>query len=251
MMEIVFDDQIKTRLGVLFDCRPPAVRLRTLFRFYPGEIPDYEDLFGSIINRDYNLLGVWLRACLIREVPRITDDEMAETLIALLFSPEMILRQEAAKLLSRSESSYYRQVRDRIPEEMKNIPDDILSGKISRYELLYDRVVFLKSLLNMLPEEKLISLAEEMRFAELLLPEYLPEENGYILWKCSSRSGHCEASIHFDNILSEKVLKADDRFYYILPLNAVTDHLIRYPAHSPEIYKLIDETFMIQTHKRI
>ena len=242
MMELVFDDQIKTRLAVLFDRRPSAVRLRTLFRFYPGEIPGHEDIFESIINRDYNLLGVWLRACLIREVPRITDGEMAETLIALLFSPEMILRQEAAKLLSRSESSYYRQAWDRIPEEMKIILDDILSGKISRHELLYDRVIFLKSLLNMLPEEKLISLAEEMRFAELLLPEHLPEENGYILWKCSSRSGHCEASIHFDNMLSETVLKTDDRFYYILPLNTVTDHLIRYPEHSPEIYKLIDET---------
>jgi hypothetical protein len=212
-----------------------------LFRFYPVEIPDHDDLFGTIINRDYNLLGIWLRACLIREVPGVTDDEMAETLIALLFSPEMILRQEAANLLSRSKSGYYRQVRGRIPEEMKNVSDNIISGKISRHELLYDRVIFLKSLLDKLPEEKLISLAEELRFADSLLPESLQEENGYILWECCSRSGHCETSIHFDSLLTDMTLKTDDSFYYILPLNALTDHLIRYPEHSTEIYKLIDE----------
>ncbi|NLN30713.1 MAG: MFS transporter [Bacteroidales bacterium] len=241
MMEILFDEQIRTRLAVLLDDIPPAARLRTLFRFYPVEIPDHDDLFGTIINRDYNLLGIWLRACLIREVPGVTDDEMAETLIALLFSPEMILRQEAANLLSRSKSGYYRQVRGRIPEEMKNVSDNIISGKISRHELLYDRVIFLKSLLDKLPEEKLISLAEELRFADSLLPESLQEENGYILWECCSRSGHCETSIHFDSLLTDMTLKTDDSFYYILPLNALTDHLIRYPEHSTEIYKLIDE----------
>ncbi|HOF20309.1 MAG TPA: hypothetical protein PLO24_03580 [Bacteroidales bacterium] len=242
MMEILFDDQIKTRLTVLFDRISPGARLRTLFRFYPGEIPQREDLFGTIINRDYNLLGVWLRACMIRQVSRISGDEMAETLVALLFSPEMILRQEAAKLLARSESSFYRQAWDRIPEEMKNIIENIISGKTSTHELLYDKVVFLKSRLKTLPEEKLISLAEELGFPELLLPESLPENDGYILWECSGGTGFCETSIHFDNITSETALKKDDRFFYVLPLNALTDHLRRYPEHSPEIYKLIDET---------
>ena len=73
---------------------------------------------------------------------------MAESLIALLFSPELILREETAKLLSRSGKEYYVQASDRLPGDVKETLDSIIGGNVNDYELLYDKVIFLKSLFN-------------------------------------------------------------------------------------------------------
>ena len=238
---ILCDEQVQARLSVLFGRTPVRRKLRALFRFYPGEIPEYENIASTVINRDYNLLGVWVRACMIRNIPKITGNEMAESLVALLFSPELILRQETAKLLARSGSEFYRQASDRIPEEMKRTIESIIDGSVKECELQYNKVIFIKSLLNRLPEENLLSLAAELRYTDLLLPENLPVESGYILWECDSRINECRGRIFYDNILRGLSLKEDDTFCYILPLSVLTEYLKRYPEHSREIFTYLDE----------
>ncbi len=52
-------------------------------------------------------------------MPEIKDGNLAQSLIALLFSPETILREETAKLLSRSGREFYMAASDRIPVEAK------------------------------------------------------------------------------------------------------------------------------------
>ncbi len=241
MMDILFDDQVKTRLKVLFDRLSPQSKLRTLFRFYSGEILDFENLTIAIINRDYNLMGVWLRVCIIRNIPKISTDEMADSFIALLFSPELILRQETARLLSRSGGEFYRKVSDRIPDKLKGMIDQIINEKFPENELVYNKVIFLKSLLDTLPEENLLTLAEELVYTELLLPENLPQENGYILWEYNCQLKEFRERIFYDNILRGISLKENDAFCYVLNLNALTDHLDLFPEHSLEIFKMIDE----------
>ena len=242
MIDIITDEQVRSRLTVLLDRIPENRKLRTLFRFYPGEIPEWEDLVGYIINRDYNLLGVWIRACIIRDIPEISGNDIAESLIALLFSPEEILREETAKLLSRSGKEYFIQASDRLPGNIKETLDSIISGNVKDYELLFNKVMFLKSLFNSLPEESLLILAGNMVSAGFLSPEYLPRENGYILWECDSGGHECAAGVFYDNILRTISTAGKDSFCYILPLADLEDFLARYPEHTPEIFKYIDET---------
>ena len=44
MIDIITDEQVKSRLTVLLDRIPDHRKLRTLFRFYPGGIPVWDDL---------------------------------------------------------------------------------------------------------------------------------------------------------------------------------------------------------------
>jgi hypothetical protein len=241
MIDIITDEQVKSRLTVLFDRMPDHRKLRTLFRFYPGGIPAWDDLINDIINRDYNLMGVWIRACIIRKIPEITGSDMAESLIALLFSPELILREETAKLLSRSGREYYVQASDRLPGDVKETLESIIGGNVNDYELLYDKVIFLKSLFKNLPEESLLVLAGDLLSTDSLSPEYMPRENGYILWECDSGIHKCTTRIFYDNILKGISATENNSFCYILPLVDLEDYLNRYPEHTPVIYKYIDE----------
>lgn len=235
------DDQVKTRLSVLFDRMPVHRKLMSLFRFYPGTIPSKEDIPALIINRDYNLLGVWIRACMLRTITGVTVNEMADSLIALLFSPELILREEAARIISRSDRVYYNEAADRIPDEMRLTFEGIIDGRASDYELLYDKVIFLKSLLTDMPEESLIPLAEELKYTDYLSPECMPEESGYILWECNSNLNECRIRISYDNVLRGLSLREENTFCYILSWTSLRDYLNRYPEHSPEILRYIDE----------
>lgn len=241
IINIITDEHIKSRLTVLLDRIPDNRKLRTLFRYYPGEIPAWNDLVGYIINRDYNLLGVWIRACIIRQIPEITGNDMGESLIALLFSPEKILIEETANLLSRSGKEYFTQASDRLPQVTREAIDTIITGKVKDYELLYNKVIFLKSLFSTLPEESLYILAGSMVSAGFLLPEYLPRESGYILWECHSGTNYCTAGIFYDNILRKITVAEEDSFCYILPLVDLENYLGRYPEHTLEIFKYIDE----------
>jgi hypothetical protein len=241
MIDIITDEQVKSRLTVLLDRIPDHRKLRTLFRFYPGEIPEWKDLVGYLINRDYNLLGVWIRACIIRDIPELSGNDMAESLIALLFSPEKILREETAKLLSRSGKEYFTQASDRLPGNIRENLDNIISGNVKDYELLYNKVIFLKSFFNSLPEESLLVLAGNMVSAGFLSPEYLPRENGYLLWECNSGDHECATGIFYDNVLRKISTAWKDSFCYILPLVDLEDFLARYPEHTPEIFNYIDE----------
>ena len=72
------------------------------------EIPDYKSLLEDIINCDYNLISVWTKACTLKSITEIEEEDLAESVVALLFSPEQILREESARLIARSGRELYR-----------------------------------------------------------------------------------------------------------------------------------------------
>jgi hypothetical protein len=115
LTDIVVDEPIKQKLIYLLDLAPDEVKLKNLFQFYPGEIPNRKRLQEDIINRDYNLISLWTKASTLRTVSRIESDDMAESVTALLFSPEEIIREEAANLIARSDSRLYHTAEERLP----------------------------------------------------------------------------------------------------------------------------------------
>ena len=62
-------------------------RLKKLQHFFPVEVPAYKSLLEDLINCDYNLIGVWTKACTVRSIPEIDEEDLGESVVALLFSP--------------------------------------------------------------------------------------------------------------------------------------------------------------------
>ena len=83
-------------------------------------MPDYKNLIEDLLNRDYNQISFWTKACTLRNIKEIKDENLGESVAALLFSPEEILQEEAAKLIARSGMEKYRSVSQRIPSSDKN-----------------------------------------------------------------------------------------------------------------------------------
>ena len=244
MTETLVSDKIKPQLIYLLDEVPEEVKLRNLFQFYAVDNPDRKKILEDIINRDYNLISLWTKACALRTMRGMEDNDLAESVTALLFSPEEIIREEAAYLIARSNPELYISASERIPDLIKNRLDEIINGEREKREMIFEKVQFLSSLFGGILEDELLSLASEMKFMNNsdTYPENLSE--GFIIWTIADDNKSKKVYIYYD--ISGDGRDADTNQWksqpcYYLRLAAVEQYLFQFPDNSLEILKYIDD----------
>lgn len=229
MIDMVIDEAIKPKIITLLDVIPDEEKVRQLFQFYPGVIPEYERLLEDLLNRDYNLLGIWIRACALRNMNEIGTESIIESVTALLFSPEIILQEESAGLLSRAGNNLYNNASSRIPQDARGRIDRIAGGDAVKEALVYEKVKFLSSCFTGMEEEDLLSLAYSLSFTEKSMKRTLPGKGGYILWQ--STSG--DVRIFYEpDIISELT--------YVLPFAVIEEYCTHFPENSGKILEYIE-----------
>lgn len=163
MIDIVIGDAIKPRLVSVVDAVPFEEKLKNLHQFYPGSVPEYEKLIDDILNRDYNLISIWAKACALHSIPSLTGEEMIDSATALLFSPEDILREEAARIIGRTDRKIFERVASRIPAGIASSIEKIIDGKFPEPEFLFEKTVLLSSFFRDIPEDELLIIAENTK----------------------------------------------------------------------------------------
>ncbi len=243
MIDIVIEDSVKPKLIALLDVVPDEEKVKNLYHFFPGEIPIYNKLLEDIINRDYNLLSLWTKACTLRKLPEIEGDDMAESIVALLFSPEGIIQEESAKLIARSSKELYKSASLRIPETTKKRLDKLVNEEIDDNELLFEKVGFLANYFKGIPEEELLILAGALKYINDPQKELRILPDNSIAWSLADEKPISDAFVHFTGQVNSKGLKnswTDITSSYVLPLSAVEDFHYQFPDKSFEILKYID-----------
>jgi hypothetical protein len=240
MIDIVIDDTIKPKLIALLDAIPDEVKIKNLFHFYPGEIPEYEKLLDDIINRDYNLVSVWAKASVLRSIDELEGDYFTESVVALLFSPEKILQEESARLILRSSRELYLSVSKRMPEDTKKHLTKVTGKNFREGDLLYEKVMFLSECFNSIREEELLPLAENLSITDNYKDASGLLSDGCILWTLNGDDQVSDPCIYYSEKSNGNEIITGSQ-YYILPFNAIEEHQYQYPGNSSEILKYIDK----------
>jgi len=243
LTDIVISGSIKQKLISLFDGVPDEVKLKNLFQFFPGAIPLHKKLLEDLINCDYNLISLWTKACTLRSIPKIEGDDMAESVTALLFSPEELIQEEAANLISRSDSGLYLSASQRIPLTVKNRLDEILNGTTDKKELIFEKVQFLSTKFSGIEEDDLLLFASEMKYKNESNIESLDLTYGLIIWLLTEDNEKDSVHILFDgetDRLAGLYQSPQNISVYYLPLSAVEQYHFQFPDKSSEILKYID-----------
>jgi len=218
--------------------------LKKLQKYFPVEIPAYRGLVEDIINCDYNLIGVWTKACALRSIPEIGEEDLGESVVALLFSPEQILREESARLIARSGMELYRATSERIPEANRKQLDKIVAGEVTEKELVYEKVRFLSSCFKGISEDELLYLSEKLAFARNDQSGIYSQPSNTIMWSFSSENSEPEIFVNQEDITDPGKIARDIRttcyYCYVLPLNAVSEFNFQYPESSFGIFEYID-----------
>jgi len=243
MIDMVIDDAIKPKLISLLDVVPDEEKLKNLHQFFPGEIPNLDRLIEDIINRDYNFISIWTKACTLRSLPDIEGDDLAQSVVALLFSPELILQEESAKLVARSSMELYKSTSRRITASVKNHMDRVVNEEIDKRELLFEKVQFLSYCFISIPQEELLTLAPSMQHT-VDLQSVLPSiPYGCLIWSLNEGAQDYNAFIHYSEHIKDfpgRFQERENLSYYILPLNAVEDFYCQFAERSSKILEYIE-----------
>jgi ATP:ADP antiporter, AAA family len=238
MIDIVIDESIKAKFVSLIDVVSDDEKLKNLHHFYPGEVPQYDQLVEDIINRDYNFISIWAKACALRIINDLSRTSTEESVIALLFSPEKILQEEAARLIGRAKRDLFSSVSLRIPGDSVRILEKIVSGDSLDKEFLLEKVRFLSDLFNNIPEDELLYPAGSIKYIKDISVETIPDNQSFILWNTCSDFSETRVFTLFNESASENkdsYLSSDDAYFYLLPLHILEDFQNMYPDRSFEI----------------
>jgi hypothetical protein len=243
MIDIVIGDAIKPRLVSLVDVVGDEEKLRNLHQFYPGEIPEFNRLIDDIINRDYNLLSVWSKASALHSIDTVIDKDLVESITALLFSPEKILREEAARLIGRSDKNIFTTVSSRIPRENLPLLEMIVNGTLNDKDFLFEKTSLLTTIFTEIPEDELLFLAENMIYGNDLSSFQISGDDEYLLWLEDQSDANGRTMILnrgiFEN--SGARLRSNHSAYYLLNLNILEEFQSIFPDQSFDLYKHIDK----------
>jgi hypothetical protein len=244
LVEIIFGDSIKPLKENIPDAAADKKRLKKLQRYFQCGQPRYDDLLEEIINCDYNLLSIWTKACALRNIRNIENENLGESVVALLFSPDELLQEEASKLIGRTSRELYHIASERIPETERKKLDKIISDETDDKELIYEKTRFLSSCFPGITEEELLFLAERMSFFRSDQTGIYSQPSGTVLWSFSDGSQNLKVFVNFNENTDLNSVIRDLRtsysFCYVLPLNAVREFNFLYPQNSFTIFKYID-----------
>jgi hypothetical protein len=213
-----------------------TARFKKLRHWFPLRKMSYESLCDSVINRDYNLLDLWTKACTLRYMPEIRTPAMAETASSLLFSPEEIMREESARLMARTNRELYWSVSDRIADPLKRRLDTIVMGKLEQEELVFNKVIFLAGHLKGIPERQLLSLSGNLVFAR----EYLgtPLQQDCIIWPVRGTGQHAYIQYSIQKDFTGTRPGSNEPCYF-LSLSSLEEFSNHHPGYTAEIMEYI------------
>ena len=243
MIDIVIDETIKQKLIMLLDAVPDEEKLKNLYQFYPVEIPEYIELTEDIINRDYNLVSIWTKACVLRNIRDLEGETLTESVVALLFSPEEILQEESARILSQSGRELYKSISNRIPESNKKRLGRIAEGEVPEEEFIMAKTSFLSGCFQSVPEEELLSIAGQLKYHKDFESLVSDLKDNTIIWTISGTAKADRVHVFYEGKLSETDINTgpDSRIaFYSLSLSAADDFNYQYPDSSFEIFKYIE-----------
>jgi hypothetical protein len=243
MIDIVIDETIKQKLIMLVDAVPDEEKLKNLYQFYPVEVPDYNKLIEDIINRDYNLVSIWTKASVLRSIREVEGETLTESVVALLFSPEEILQEEAVRIIAGSGKELYKSIAHRLPASSRLRLDNIAGGEVAADDLLFEKTRFLSACFPAVPEDEVLTLAFHMELYRDFssLSSHIGENS--LVWPLLSKRTTDRVHIHYEGRLNEADINAGMSgivAYYALSLNAAEDFNYQYPESSFEIFNYIN-----------
>ena len=244
LISSVADDAVKKGLFILFNNIDDETRLRKLSLSWPVIRPDYESVMYNIINRDYNLISLWAKVTAIRYLSGKESMASDDSLVALLFSPLSILREESILVLKDGGNPPSPGLIERIPREYSLQLKKILDGSVISNELIYSRAGFLIKLFPGIPADELLSLSENIQFYSKREHIRLAGEEDYLLWIVSDArpTGSCYLLIEsYTGGLHPESIN-ENGFCYVLPLSALDSFILGFPGGAMEIYNYLDNS---------
>lgn len=145
LLDLFVAEELKPKLFPLLEDTPIAEKTEKLQVHFPRENFDSLEILKQIINRDYNQINKWTKACAIYAYREMKNAEVSDDLIANLFNPDSLLRETSAWVIYSLDRKIYAICSNRIaPGFKKETEVKLEQASKDKSSLLIEQIFFLK-----------------------------------------------------------------------------------------------------------
>lgn len=119
LLEVFIDKELRPKLYPLIEDSPVSEKLEKLQIFFPRITFNELQTLNYIINRDFNMINRWTKACALDALLHQDAVEVNAGLIGHLFNPDVLLAENAAKVIRKIDMDAFNKVVDRLPEKRR------------------------------------------------------------------------------------------------------------------------------------
>jgi hypothetical protein len=145
ILELYFDKELKDMLIPIFDGSSVNNKRKKLQYLFPSNPEELENILIHIINRNYNYINVWTKACAIKSLISLPNIPVSETIIAQMFNPNYLLCETASVGINSINSNEFKAYITRLngANHLK-IEELLVNQKMMQENLLLFKTLFLK-----------------------------------------------------------------------------------------------------------
>ncbi|MCG6922311.1 MAG: hypothetical protein LJF15_14685 [Acidobacteria bacterium] len=164
IMDLLVSPELKPLVFPLLEDLAYSQVLRRLEASYSRQNLEPLERLSLIINRDYDRIGIWTRACAVEAVGKLAS-EIVPDLVASLFHPNPVIHEVAARTMLELDEAGYRRRRKTLPYDAREELDYVIGSgnSLEHWEsrAVFGRARLLRSLpaFSRLPSDTLIGLA--------------------------------------------------------------------------------------------
>ncbi len=182
----VIDDPVRRPLKALLGNNTDSSRLAELTLYYPVREMRGKSVASFILSSEQNITGIWTKACAFHKVAAEGKGLEREQAVSYLFSNSQLLQEESARAIRSLNPDWYLAAEPRLSRLSGSRLGSIVRGELAGAAMIFERTRFLSLCFNNIPEEKIIMLAQGMRYSESYDAGSVP---GQLSWVVPSREG--------------------------------------------------------------
>ncbi|MDN5205326.1 HEAT repeat domain-containing protein [Fulvivirgaceae bacterium BMA10] len=172
LLDVFLPDDLKPILFPVLDDISPGELAKRLQFHHPRSSYSTTEILKQIINRDYNSMNRWTKACALYSIALMDNAELSQELIANLFNPDAFLRETTAWAIYQIDPEGYHFHTRRLSNKLKKELDAVIIPKvdaeknIQRQQIKFHRINYLKNKVTMfksVSEVILVDLVDRMK----------------------------------------------------------------------------------------
>ena len=146
LLNVFIADELKPVLFPLLDEISIEEKIEKLQQHYLREKFSSTEILIEIINRDYNFVNRWTKACAMYRYCGMPEAKVTNDMVANLFNPDSLLRETAAYAIYKLDKEAYHRYTKRIGEKKKELDAIILAQERrgNKKQLQIEKIFVLK-----------------------------------------------------------------------------------------------------------
>lgn len=119
LLDVLISKELKPKLFPLIDDISVREKLDKVQEFYPRISFNELQTYNYIVNRDFNYINRWTKACALHSMSFHPGTKINQGLIAQLFNPDLLLAENAAQVIRKLSQDRLLEIIDRMPDDRK------------------------------------------------------------------------------------------------------------------------------------